>query len=84
MGMYVSILALYGRPFAIVLPSLMIAAGARPALAAWRTARDAVPTLNLRGIPLVVSVFGLLLVGLLYLGAMSPTRSTTTRPGCTW
>jgi len=75
MGMYVGgFLALYGRPFAIVLPSLMIAAGARPALAAWRTARDAgtLPTLNLRGIPLVVSVFGLLLVGLLYLGAMSP------------
>lgn len=75
MGMYLGgFLALYGAAFAIVLPSVMIAVGARPAFRAWQAARASgtLPTVNLGGIPLVISVLGLLLVGLLYLGAMSP------------
>jgi len=75
LGMYLGgFLHLFGPVFAVVWPALMIAAGARQARAAWQQARAAgtLPTLTLRGLPLVLSLIGLLFVGLLYLGAMSP------------
>ena len=52
----------------------MLAVGVRPALSAWRSARETgtVPTLSLTGLPLVAAIAGLLGVGVIYLGAMAP------------
>jgi hypothetical protein len=75
LGLYVGgFLHLLGPVFAVVLPALMIAAGARHARAAWEAARAAgtLPRLSLSGLPLVFSVIGVLMLGVLYLGAMSP------------
>jgi len=75
LGMYLGgFLHLLGPVFAVVWPALMIAAGAPSARVAWREARAAgtLPALTLRGLPLVLSVVGLLFLGLLYLGALSP------------
>src|SRR5690349_24179164 len=73
MGMYAGgFLRLYGRVFSIALPLLMIAGGAKSAWAAWKSADPSRPYLALRGLPLVLSVLGLLLVGVIYLGVMSP------------
>jgi hypothetical protein len=75
LGMYVGgALHIWGPVFATALPIVMLAIGARPALAAWRSAREAgtVPTVSLTGLPLVAAIAGLLGVGLLYLGAMAP------------
>jgi len=73
MGMYVGgFLGLYGRAFAILLPLVMLAAGARSALAACRSSSQLLPVMPRQGLPLVLSVLGVLLVGLLYLGVISP------------
>jgi hypothetical protein len=73
MGMYLGgFLGLYGRVFAIALPLAMIVTGARSALAAWRDPAKPRPILQLQGLPLVLSVLGVLLLGVLYLGVMSP------------
>lgn len=73
MGMYAGgFLGLYGRVFALGLPLLMLVAGARSAVQAWKDSARERQTLQLRGLPLVFSVLGLLLVGVIYLGCMSP------------
>ena len=72
MGMYAGgFIGLYGRAFAVALPLGLLAVGGKSALEAWKAAPTR-PALQLRGLPLVLSVLGLLLVGVLYLGAMSP------------
>jgi hypothetical protein len=67
-------LHLFGPVFAVALPTLMLAAGLPHAWSAWQKARAAgtLPRLSLTGLPLVCSVVGVLLLGVLYLGAMSP------------
>jgi hypothetical protein len=75
LGIYVGgFLHLLGPVYAVVLPALMIAAGARHARASWQAARAAgtLPRLSLTGVPLVLTVIGVLMLGVLYLGAMSP------------
>ncbi len=72
LGMYVGGFAhLFNRPFAVALPALILAATARPTLQWWRE-RATAGHVAVRGLPLVLSVLGICLVGLLYLGAMSP------------
>jgi hypothetical protein len=64
---------LFNRPFAVALPALMLIATARPTVEWLR--RQAAPGsgyVALRGLPLVLTVLGICLVFLLYLGAMSP------------
>jgi hypothetical protein len=76
MGMYIGgFLGLYGRVFAVAWPLLMLAAGAptaapaaRDAFRAWRQAPAPPPSL----ITGAARVFGVLCLGLLYLGVMSP------------
>jgi hypothetical protein len=75
LGIYIGgFLHLLGPVFAVVLPTLMIAAGARHARESWQAARAAgtLPRLSLTGVPLVLSVIGVLMLGVLYLGAMAP------------
>jgi hypothetical protein len=75
LGMYLGgFLHLLGPVFAVALPALMLAAGAPNARAAWQRARatGTMPRLSLTGLPLIATVFGVLLLGLMYLGAMSP------------
>jgi len=75
LGMYLGgFLHLLGPVFAVALPTLMLAAGAPHARRAWQRARatGTFPRLSLTGLPLVASVAGLLLLGILYLGAMTP------------
>jgi hypothetical protein len=71
MGMYLGgFLRLYGSVFALVLPLILIAAGARSALEAWKEAAQARLILPVYALP--ATVIGLLLVGVIYLGVMSP------------
>src|SRR6478672_1667249 len=75
MGMYLGgFLHVLGPVYAVVLPAAMLAAGAPHARAVWQrwNATGSVPRLSLTGLPLIASVFGVLLLGLMYLGAMSP------------
>jgi hypothetical protein len=73
MGMYAGgFLGLYGRVFAVALPLVLIAAGAESAILAWSDRTRARPILTLQGLPLVLSVLGVLLLGVLYLGVISP------------
>jgi hypothetical protein len=68
-------LHLLGPGFAVTLPALMILAGARPVLAAWRAARatdPTAPTARIGGLPLAITVVGVLAAGIIYMGAMAP------------
>jgi len=76
-AMYVGgYLHLFSPAFAVALPAVMIVAGARPVLAAWRQARAAdagAPTVRIGGLlPLAITVGGILAVGVIYMGAMAP------------
>src|SRR6187455_917233 len=72
LGVYVAGTLHMLRPaLAIVLPAVLLMAGAPSLLRAWRDARAA-ERAPLRGLPLVASVIGLLLLGVIYLGALSP------------
>jgi hypothetical protein len=66
-------LALYGPVFAVLLPAVMIAAGASDGIAAVRRLWAEI-VLPRRGGPLVAAVaaFGVLCTGLIYLGVMTP------------
>ena len=76
LGMYVGgFLHLFGPLFAVAWPALLLIASAPATRRAWLRARqrsDWPPSLNLTGLPLCASLFGLLALGLLYLGAMTP------------
>src|SRR5579863_5302289 len=81
-GMYVGgFLHLFGPVFAVAWPALLLIAGAPAARRAWRRAcvgnaqtKDGLLSLvDLKGLPLIPSLFGLLALGLLYLGAMTPS-----------
>ena len=87
MGMYVGgFLALYGRPFAIVLPTVMIAAGARPPSprGGRRATRERCrPSTSAASRSWSASSD----FSWWDCSTSAPcrrTRSTTTRPGCTW
>jgi hypothetical protein len=75
LGMYAGgYLHLFGPAFAVALPATMILASARPVLRAWR-ARAADPAsaiVGMGGLSTVAIVVGILAVGIIYLGAMSP------------
>jgi hypothetical protein len=76
LGIYVAgFLHLLRPALAVVLPGLMLAIGAPPIVRRWRAARaagDAAFRITLGGLPLVATAVGLLLLGVVYLGAMSP------------
>ena len=73
LGVYVAgFLHLLRPALAIVLPGLLLAIGAPPLLRRWRAAGRVPFQITLRGLPLVATAVGLLLLGVLYLGAMSP------------
>ena len=80
LGMYVGgFLRLFGPVFAVAWPAVLLIASAPATLRAWSSARAAaskqgglLPLVDLRGLPLVASLLGLLALGLLYLGAMTP------------
>lgn len=75
LGIYLGgFLHLLGPVFAVALPALMLIAGAPHARAAWQKARatGTMPRLSLTGLPLIASIAGLLLLGVMYLGAMTP------------
>jgi hypothetical protein len=75
-GMYVGgFLHLYGPVFAVAWPATLLLGTWRATRGAWLRARQSGglrPSVQLRGLPLVASLFGLLALGLLYLGALSP------------
>ena len=82
-GVVIAVLSIYVagfahqlRPaFAVVLPGLMLVIGAPPIVRAWRAARaagDDPLRVSLSGLPLFATGAGLLLLGVVYLGAMSP------------
>ena len=76
LGMYVGgFLRLFGPVFAVAWPALLLIGSAPATCRAWIGARRSgglVPALDAKGLPLVASLFGLLALGLLYLGAMTP------------
>lgn len=77
LGMYVGgFLRLFGPVFAVAWPAFLLIASAPATFRAWSSARQRggglTPTLDLKGLPLITSLFGLLALGLLYLGAMTP------------
>jgi len=75
LGMYLGgFLHLFGPGLAVLLPAVMLLAGAWPVWKAWRAAQqaEALPELRLTGLPLVLSIVGVALLGLLYLGVLSP------------
>jgi hypothetical protein len=73
LGVYVAgFLHLLRPALAIVLPGLLLAIGAPPLLRRWRAAGRVPFQITLGGLPLVATAGGLLLLGVLYLGAMSP------------
>ena len=73
LGVYVAgFLHLLRPALAIVLPALLLAIGAPPLLRRWRAAGRVPFQITLGGLPLVATAVGLLLLGVLYLGAMSP------------
>jgi hypothetical protein len=76
LGMYVGgFLHLFGPVFAVAWPAILLIASAPATCRAWIAARQRgglTPALHLKGLPLVASLFGLLALGLLYLGAMTP------------
>jgi hypothetical protein len=79
LGMYVAgFLHLLRPALAIVLPGILLAIGAPPVVRGWRAARAAraegggAVRVSLGGLPLVATAVGLLLLGVLYLGALSP------------
>jgi hypothetical protein len=76
LGMYLGgFMHLFGPAFAVGWPALLLIATAPTTRRAWIHARQkggfTRPSLC-RGLPLVASLFGLLALGLLYLGAMTP------------
>ena len=73
LGVYVAgFLHLLRPALAIVLPGLLLAIGAPPLVRRWRAAARVPFQITLGGLPLVATAVGLLLLGVLYLGAMSP------------
>jgi hypothetical protein len=76
LGIYVGgFLHLLSAPFAVILPALMIAAGIPAARRAWsRLRRDGFPgrVLQVGWLSAVAWVVGILLLGVLYLGVLSP------------
>ena len=73
LGMYVGgFLHLFGPVFAVAWPALLLIATAPATRRAWRARGGLTPALDLKGLPLCASLFGLLALGLLYLGAMTP------------
>jgi hypothetical protein len=73
LGMYAAGAAhLYGRVFAVAFPALLLATTIRPALAQWRELRASSVAPPPSGLSLVLSALGVLGVGVLYLGAMTP------------
>ena len=79
LGIYVAGFMHLLRPaLAIVLPAIFLAIGAPPivrCVRGWRAARaagGAAVRIALGGLPLAATVVGLLLLGVLYLGALSP------------
>lgn len=75
LGMYAGgYLHLFGPAFAVALPAAMILSSARPVIRAWRArASDpAASNAGIGGLSTVAIVVGVLAVGIIYLGAMSP------------
>ena len=73
LGVYVAgFLHLLRPALAIVLPGLLLAIGAPPLLRAWRAPGRPPFRITLGGVPLVATAVGLLLLGVVYLGALSP------------
>src|SRR6266496_1596018 len=73
LGLYVAgFLHLLRPALAIVLPALFLAIGAPPLLRGWRASARVPFHITLGGLPLVATAVGLLLLGVVYLGAMSP------------
>jgi len=76
LGIYLAGFAHLLRPaVAVVLPGVLLAIGAPPIARAWRAARAAGNDplrVSLSGFPLIATAVGLLLLGVVYLGAMSP------------
>jgi len=63
---------LFNRPFAVAWPALMLIATARPTVEWLRGQATPPGHVALRGLPLVLTMLGVCLVLLLYLGALSP------------
>jgi hypothetical protein len=76
LGLYVGgFLHLFSAAFAVILPAAMIAAGLPAARGAWkRLQRDGFPgrVLQVGWMSAIAWLFGILLLGVLYLGVMSP------------
>jgi hypothetical protein len=76
LGMYLGgFLHLFGPIFAVAWPAVLLIASAPATSRAWIAARrrgGLTPSLRLKALPLVASLFGLLALALLYLGAMTP------------
>src|SRR5204862_2711082 len=80
LGIYVAgFLHLLRPALAVLLPGILLAYGAPPIWRGWRAvhAPGASPVrIKLSGLPLATTVVGLLLLGVVYLGAMSPDAIT--------